>query len=165
MKKIIELVKTGLIMTIPLLLCGSFGLFGCGKSASRQSEDLVRLSVSCLASNYAASYSFDIEKMGNLWLISADFESESGKESVRTKLESEVLDKADVEMLLTAVDDYKVIERVINYKKNEVKWEALDETEYNFTLKFSDGTKVAAPTSADKEFESILFAVALKYFR
>lgn len=117
LKKIIELVKTGLIMTIPLLLCGSFGLFGFGKSTSRQSEDLVRLSVSCLASNYAASYSFDIEKMGNSWLISADFESESGKESVRTKLESEVLDKADVEMLLTAVDDYKVIERVINYKK------------------------------------------------
>lgn len=118
-EKIIELVKTGLIMTIPLLLCGSFGLFGFGKSTSRQSEDLVRLSVSCLASNYAASYSFDIEKMGNSWLISADFESESGKESVRTKLESEVLDKADVEMLLTAVDDYKVIERVINYKKTK----------------------------------------------
>ena len=118
-EKIIELVKTGLIMTIPLLLCGSFGLFGFGKSTSRQSEDLVRLSVSCLASNYAASYSFDIEKMENSWLISADFESESGKESVRTKLESEVLDKADVEMLLTAVDDYKVIERVINYKKTK----------------------------------------------
>lgn len=140
------------------------GLFGCNKapgSARHTVSDICEVSVSCGHMNRCYGYCFRIRRENGVWLF--DAECFTHDREAETVFEDRAVNGGDIEELLGILERNDSIAYAENYKKPiKLPFQVLDDTSYNFSLVFSDGSRYTAGT-VQKETEEFFYRLAEKY--
>lgn len=122
------------------------GLFGCNKapgSARHTVSDICEVSVSCGHMNRCYGYCFRIRRENGVWLF--DAECFTHDREAETVFEDRAVNGGDIEELLGILERNDSIAYAENYKKPiKLPFQVLDDTSYNFSLVFSDGSRYTA---------------------
>lgn len=117
----------------------------------------VNISRSCM--DHSSSYSFSLEKTEDNWFLSFDCAADCV--GYHTNAEKIPVDTEEAEEILRTVRERRLISDVLSYEApSESDVYVLDETTYNTSFAFSDGSSVHAPISADRELTDAFYSLA-----
>ena len=117
----------------------------------------VNISRSCM--DHSSSYSFSLEKTEDNWFLSFDCAVDWA--GYHTNAEKIPVDTEEAEEILRTVRERRLISDVLSYEApSESDVYVLDETTYNTSFAFSDGSSVHAPISADRELTDAFYSLA-----
>lgn len=133
------------------LNCRLYGLAGA------QFLTEVNISRSCM--DHSSSYSFSLEKTEDNWFLSFDCAADCV--GYHTNAEKIPVDTEEAEEILRTVRERRLISEVLSYEApSESDIYVLDETTYNTSFAFSDGSSVHAPISAGRELTDAFYSLA-----
>lgn len=117
----------------------------------------VNISRSCM--DHSSSYSFSLEKTEDNWFLSFDCAADCV--GYHTNAEKIPVDTEEAEEILRTVRERRLISEVLSYEApSESDVYVLDETTYNTSFAFSDGSSVHAPISAGRELTDAFYSLA-----
>lgn len=117
----------------------------------------VNISRSCM--DHSSSYSFSLEKTEDNWFLS--FDCAVNCAGYHTNAEKIPVDTEEAEEILRTVRERRLISEVLSYEApSESDVYVLDETTYNTSFAFSDGSSVHAPISAGRELTDAFYSLA-----
>ena len=117
----------------------------------------VNISRGCM--DHSSSYSFSLEKTEDNWFLSFDCAVDCV--GYHTNAEKIPVDTEEAEEILRTVRERRLISEVLSYEApSESDVYVLDETTYNTSFAFSDGSSVHAPISAGRELTDAFYSLA-----
>ena len=117
----------------------------------------VNISRSCM--DHSSSYSFSLEKTEDNWFLSFDCAVDCV--GYHTNAEKIPVDTEEAEEILRTVRERRLVSDVLSYEApSESDVYVLDETTYNTSFAFSDGSSVHAPISAGRELTDAFYSLA-----
>ena len=117
----------------------------------------VNISRGCM--DHSSSYSFSLEKTEDNWFLSFDCAADCV--GYHTNAEKIPVDTEEAEEILRTVRERRLISDVLSYEApSESDVYVLDETTYNTSFAFSDGSSVHAPISAGRELTDAFYSLA-----
>lgn len=133
------------------LNCCLYGLAG--------AQFLTEVNISRGCMDHSSSYSFSLEKTEDNWFLSFDCAADCV--GYHTKAERIPVDTEEAEEILRTVRERRLISEVLSYEApSESDVYVLDETTYNTSFAFSDGSSVHAPISAGRELTDAFYSLA-----
>lgn len=117
----------------------------------------VNISLGCM--DHSSSYSFSLEKTEDNWFLS--FDCAVNCAGYHTNAEKIPVDTEEAEEILRTVRERRLVSEVLSYEApSESDVYVLDETTYNTSFAFSDGSSVHAPISAGRELTDAFYSLA-----
>ena len=117
----------------------------------------VNISRGCM--DHSSSYSFSLEKTADNWFLS--FDCAVNCAGYHTNAEKIPVDTEEAEEILRTVRERRLVSEVLSYEApSESDVYVLDETTYNTSFAFSDGSSVHAPISAGRELTDAFYSLA-----
>lgn len=117
----------------------------------------VNISRGCM--DHSSSYSFSLERTEDNWFLSFDCAVDSV--GYHTNAEKIPVNTEEAEEILQTVRERRLVSEVLSYEApSESDVYVLDETTYNTSFAFSDGSSVHAPISAGRELTNAFYSLA-----
>lgn len=117
----------------------------------------VNIRRSCM--DHSSSYSFSLEKTEDNWFLSFDCAVDWA--GYHTNAEKIPVDTEEAEEILRTIRERRLVSEVLLYEApSESYVYVLDETTYNTSFAFSDGSSVHAPISAGRELTDAFYSLA-----
>ena len=117
----------------------------------------VNISRSCM--DHSSSYSFNLERAEDNWFLS--FDCATDREGYHTNAEKLPVNAEEAEEILRIVRDQRLISKILSYEEPpESDIYALDETTYNTSFVFSDGSSIHAPINAGSDLSNAFYSLA-----
>lgn len=127
-----------------------------------EKETITKVTVGSTAMLLYYSYAFTLEKDENTWFFSFTADIDDGKGHMeRTDLR---VNEDDALEILAIVKEQQLVDRVNRYEEPEDDDTiVLDETTYNTSFEFADGSFVSAPINPGTELVEAFYSLAGKY--
>ena len=122
-------------------------------------EGIRAVSVQRCCMDHSSSYLFTIEKEGNDWFFSYDAVIDSS--NIHTEVEKQRIEEKDAEEILRIVKEEQLVTAVKGYEEpldDDIM--ILDETTYQISFEFEDGSSIDAPIDAGASLIDAFYTLA-----